>query len=338
MRKQLKFIVNLFNHSEIGQMSLQDPVAIIAHQLRALGHICEWDNQRFIEGYDGYNIIVEGFTPGSIEIVRRAREQRNSRFIYICTEEPTDVGGFNHDHRGDMFRRQQIFPEAAQYCDAILALVPGAETWYGQFAPAAHIELGYAPTLVKKPPKPDYIYGFYGSLTFRRKSILRKIERRYHGLGLITNRADMWKPGDDRVLRLVNTFLPRDERDTAMQRARIIVQIRLNDKMGLVSSSRCANALHFGRAVIAEPHAHSHPWDQVVKFSKTSDSFIEDCINMRGFWESLYDSQFKRFKEIMSPQNCLGRRLDEMDIGSNLSKYIPGFSSPQTRMVSGSTI
>src|SRR5262249_43063308 len=149
----------------------------------------------------------------------------------------------------EMVYRQQTFPEAAKFCEGILHLVPGEHVtnWYGQFAPAAPIELGFAPTLVRiNNVEPDYEFGFYGSLTPRRHSILKRLAKRV---------------GKDKAVRLVVDFATQQERDDTMRRAKVIIQVRKFDSMGLVSSSRCNTALCLGRPVIAEPHLLSKPWD-----------------------------------------------------------------------------
>jgi hypothetical protein len=308
--KQQRFIVNLFNHNEKGKRSLEDVVAILAHQLRALGHVCEWNDRQLIQGFDGLNLIIEGFVPGGIECLRRAHA-RGGRFIIVATEQPTPKG-FNWGFDPEMVERQKNFPEAAQYAEAILCLVPGSEEWYGQHAPAARIELGFAPTLVRPASgEPDHVFGFYGSLTKRRRTILRRLER---------------KVAYERALRLIYNFASREERDREMQRARLLVQIRVTEKAQLVSSSRLATALCLGRPVVAEPHHLSQEWEKVVHFSGSTDEFVEDAVNMRSFWKSLHAKQFDRFREIMSPQRCLGNALDRLEITRRApGKPIPGY-------------
>lgn len=313
----------MFNHNELGQRSLEDVIGIIAHQLRACGHVIEYSNNHMIHPYDGYNILVEGFTQWSIDMLRKAQQLRGARYIFIATEEPGELG-FNGIKHGDMRSRQELFPQAAELCDGVLALVPGAESWYGRFAPAKHIELGYAPTLVREQKgDPEWIYGFYGSVTKRRATMFRKLERRARG---------------EKTLRLVTSFLPGAERDKAMMQAKIILQIRIIEHLGLVSSSRCATALHLGRMVYAEPHKHSHPWDQVIEFAKSTEEFVESAIGYLPFWRSKYQQQLARFKDIMSPRNCVGRQIEELGLEKNIQPVVPGFVPKMTELIAGSTI
>ncbi|MEK7749585.1 MAG: hypothetical protein AAB277_01250, partial [Planctomycetota bacterium] len=82
-------------------------------------------------------------------------------------------------------------------------------------------------------------FGFFGSLSRRRLKILKTLARYI---------------GSEKAIRVVSDFPTQDERDAAMRSARVILQIRKYDEMGLVSSSRCNTALCNGRPVIAEPH------------------------------------------------------------------------------------
>lgn len=272
-----------------------------AHQLRALGHTAEWCDTQFIPRSDGYNIIVEGFDQNSEPLIADAYA-KGCRFIIIATEEPTEWG-FNHGVVKHMNNRQQMFPSVAKYADAILPLVPGTERWYGQFAPAACIELGYVKTLER--PKNyhlvDHDFGFYGSKTPRREKILLRL---------------MKKMNTQKAVRVLHNFAEQQHRDDQMQRSRIIVQIRAHNKMGLLSNSRCNTALHLGRAVVAEPHeaSQSSPWSQIIHFSETEEAFYEDAVRYRGFWQSMHDKQMERFRDILTPAVCIGRQLEQVGI------------------------
>ena len=220
--------------------------------MNALGHDAKWipDNKLFAGAGNGINIVIEGFSPWSVAELASARAN-GARFLILATEEPTDKG-FNHGTQSEMARRQEIFPEAAKHCDGILHLVPGENVtrWYSQFGvPAAYADLGYARTLVRPDAvQPEFDFGFYGSLTPRRLKILKKLAKMI---------------GTQKAVKLVVDFETQDERDREMQRAKVIVQVRKFEEMGLVSSSRCATALSIGRPVVAEPHELAKPWDEV---------------------------------------------------------------------------
>lgn len=305
------FLFHLWNHTDAGQRSLEDVIGIIGHQLRALGHMAVWDphndprskdnpvdgNLRFVVGPNQYNVIVEGFTKPIVSLLEKAYTETGARFVCLATEEPTEKG-FNHGTQREMVWRQDVFPEAAKYFDAIWHLVPGKRVneWYGQFAPTEYVELGYAPTFVRRETQrnPPYDVGFYGSATPRRMQLLRKLHR---------------KTGCS--IRIMSDFSEQEVRDRALQEAKIVVQIRKFDEMGLVSSSRCNTALSCGRPVVAESHdlTLSKPWDEIVQFSNDEDDFITRVRLMIPRWRDAHHFQFNRFKEKLTPRVCIGEAI-----------------------------
>lgn len=302
------FLVNLFNHSKLGQTSLEDVVGIWGHQLRALGHECVWDtkNAQFLHKDQGINLIVEGFTEEAIKLMAHAHGQ-GARFIILATEEPGPKG-FNQGTQLEMVKRQVTFPEAAKYAEGIIHLVPGKHVtdWYGQFCPSAPCELGYAPTLVRKDDfEPTYDFGFYGSLTKRRLRILKKLAR---------------ISGKEKAVRIIVDFKDQIERDRIMREAKVIIQIRKFEEMGLVSSSRCNTALCLGRPVVAEPHFLSKPWDEIVRFAPTMESFYDQCSMVRAAWKGTHALQMDKFKTALSPELCVGKALQEIGIFDSMNR------------------
>lgn len=289
----MKILVNMFNHNEMGKRSLEDVVGIWGHQMRALGHQVIWDtgNNKWLKKDTGINVVVEGFTPGSIEIIKTGYEQ-GARFLMLATEEPTPKG-FNWGVQEEMAMRQRTFPHAARYFEGILHLVPGQHIteWFSQFAPSHYVELGYAPTLYRpRNVVPQYEFGFYGSLSGRRLKILKRLAARMNNI--------------QNAIRIVADFSTQDDRDREMSNCKIILQLRKFDKMGLVSSSRCNTALHLGRPVICEPHELSKPWDEVVKFTSTMEEFYATALCYRSCWQGLWHDQFDRFKAKFNPRVC----------------------------------
>lgn len=314
---------NLWNHSATGQRSIEDIIGILGRMLITLGHEFVWDPPKsndvaptFIYGPDRLNMIVEGFRPHHIEILAKARAG-GCRFIMLATEEPTPTG-FNHGvtkaSRGnagmlamqqEMAARQAIFPAAAEYCEGILHLVPGEHItrWYGQYAPSAQAELGYASGLVRIRPQPvpEFDFGFYGSLSPRREKVLEKLAKAVN------------KPLRQAV-NIVSDFKTQEARDHEMRRCKVIVQIRKTEEMGLVSSSRCNTALMIGRPIVAEPHDLSKPWDQVLRFPATMNEFFNQALTAKIAWSSLHRDQLEKFKKAFPPEYCIGDPLRKIGL------------------------
>jgi hypothetical protein len=302
----------LGNHTAIGQGSLHDVIGIIGHQMRALGHTATWEdnNARFIvPPNDGINVVVEGFTPLVTQQIANAHAQ-GGRFICIATEEPSDYG-FNHGFDPEMRMRQVCFPDAAKFFEGILYLVPGEHVgrWYSQWAPAAYAELGFAPSFIRTQKiEPIWDFGFFGSLTKRRYSIIKQLARRC-SRGLQNN---------PHAVRIINTFPDQYTRDNWIMEAKVVVQLRKTDEMGLVSSSRCNTSLSCGRPIVAEPHDRllSKPWDDIVKFTDTMEEFFNMCLATRAVWRAVHADQFEKFERILTPWKCIGEPLARIGIES----------------------
>lgn len=313
----MRILVNMMNHNATGQASLEDVVGIFGHQLRALGHEIVWDraNDQWINGPDDWNLVVEGFTPQFVEQIKWAHGN-GARFICLATEEPTDRG-FNQGTQREMTARQEMFPNAAPYLSAIFHLVPGDYTaqWYGQFAPTAYVELGYAPSLLRPNaaaqlrgafgPEPKFDFGFFGTVSKRRLRLLKKLANR---------------TGKVNAVRIVGNFPSQDVRDREVLDCKVVLQIRKFEEMGLVSSSRLNTSLNCGRPVVAEPHLLSKPWDEIVTFAKSEEEFINLALMARGTWRGLHAGQYQKFKERLPPEVCVGEPLRRVGILPALRK------------------
>lgn len=309
-------------HHEFGQRSLDDICEIMGQQLWALGHEAKLDPKNrsldtaFVLAGDpnDVNVVMEGFTPAWVEMLRRFRAG-GARFLIVATEEPTPKG-FNWGRDPGMVRRQEIFPEAAALSDGILHLVPGRHVtdWYAQHAPSAPAELGYAPTLLRASDRePEYEFGFYGSITPRRLRILRRLAR---------------MTGKQKAYLAIGDFRDKAARDLEMQRCKVILQVRKFDEMGLVSSSRCSTALCLRRPVVAEPHDLSKPWDEVVDFAPDMDSFYDRALFAARLWRETWRAQFERFKAKMTPEFCVGEPLRRIGIVERSDGLAPILANP----------
>jgi hypothetical protein len=296
-------LVNLFNHNPLGQRSLEDVIAIFGHQVKALGHQFVWDkdnNSLNIDGVRGgaYNVIVEGFTPSITSLLARGYAN-GARYVCLATEEPTP-SGFNHGLQKEMRWRQEEFPNAAKFFDAIFHLVPGKHVtdWYSQYAPSSYVELGYAPSLVRGNwIEPEFDFGFYGSVSTRRYRILRQMQNRHPSR---------------KIIHIVADFRSQVERDREMQRCRVILQLRKHDQMGLVSSSRCGTALCLGRPIVAESHELSKPWDEIVRFTRDDEELFDLAFAVKGAWRGVHADQFETFKMRLPPEACVGAAIDSL--------------------------
>jgi hypothetical protein len=289
-----------FNHCPQGKIAIEDIVAIMGHQMIALGHRVGWPGEaNFLNSAGSLNVLLEAFTDeGCIERIAAAHAN-GARFLYIATEEPTPLG-FNSGNAWGMIDRMHVFPEAARYADAILHLVPGVTEWYSRFAPSAYAELGYAPGLADDgaddAAEPEYDFGFYGQSTPRREKIFERL------------------CGYGSLLTEYRLELPRRERDAMMRHAKVIVQVRAQDNVEYVSSTRCVTALLLGRPVVAEPHSMRHGWDEVIHFSDDYDSFCQDARTATYEWRAIRAGQLARLARVLPPEFCLGRALTAVGI------------------------
>lgn len=287
----------------MGQESLKDVIGVMAHQMRAVGHEPKFrkENDQLLVGKEtGYNIVVEGFFPEAVRVIAEAHAN-GARFIILATEEPSEKG-FNQGTQQQMVERQRMFPLAAKYADGILHLVPGEHVarWYGQFAPTAYAELGYAGSLVRDDPwfKPEFDFGFFGSISNRRKRLLKNLSKNNGG-----------KP-----VKVVADFPDQDTRDKKMRDVKVILQVRKFDEMGLVSSSRCNTALCIGRPVVAEPHLLSDPWDKIVRFASSDEDFVNQALVTKASWRGAWAQQMERFKRMLTPERCIGAPLRQIGV------------------------
>jgi hypothetical protein len=222
-----------------------------------------------------------------------------------------------------MVWRQETFGKAAKYAIGILHLVPGEHVtkWYSQFCPSTYCELGYAPSLMRPQyEQPQFDFGFYGSVTPRRMKFLKKLARRVGNV------------------KLMGDFKDQMERDRQMQKAKVLIQVRKFESMGLVSSSRCNTALSIGRPVIGEPHLLAEPWGGIARFSTKPivftrpesggidalkayeadfevafDEFARLAMFARGAWKELWNDQMRKFKKL-TPEVCIGEPLRRIGV------------------------
>lgn len=297
------FRFNVFNHCDDGRRCIEDLTTIMSAQLMALGHDARSSDDGFMTGDDLINVLYESFADeGTIPTIAAAHAD-GARFLYIATEEPTDAGCFNGRLDNAMDARMAAFPEAAHYAEGILHLTPGVKVtdWYSRHAPSAYAEIGYASSLVHEnsgDEVPRYTFGFYGQMTPRREWIFGRL-------------ADI---SGYEVVSLPFITYSSAERDAAMRDVRVILQVRAHDSMPIVSSSRCATALHLGRPVVGEPHGAPGPWGGIVHLSSTLDDFYNDAMIASAEWQEMHVNQLARFAATLTPEVCLGEPLHRIGI------------------------
>lgn len=300
------FNFNTFNHCPQGRIIVQDITRTMGCQMEALGHkVTHCDG--FISGNLGINVLLESFADPA-DTLPKIQEAHHfgCRFIYVATEEPSPTG-FNHGLDPAMIDRQNIYSEAMRYSLGTLHLIPGQHVtdWYKLHGPAAYAELGWSPGLVDPVQfvhgGPDYDIGFFGKMTWRRGQILDKLR----AMGLS-------------VLVFDTLDVPQQKRDIIMRTCKVIVGIRGNEEWTTVSSTRCVAALAMGRPIIMEPHPTPDPWDKIVHFAPSMDMFYDDvrlaCRISADARRQMRGVQLHRFRELLTPERCIGNALREIGI------------------------
>ena len=258
---------------------LRDAITIIGNQLYALGHRASYvgPNAPFIGGDLGYNVVVGGFADAMGEKISTSHGN-GARFLYLVTGRPP------------------AFPPPLVRCfDAALSMGLNAGTRWTR--PVANIELGYAPTLMKLSPAavPQYDVGFFGAMSRRRQKILKKMHQKINVL--IVDGAD------------------QKMRDDAIYKVKIVLQLReIDDVPEPVSASECNTAMCLGRPVLADSHARTNAWGEIVNITSSMDDFYAECRAMvNGRWRDDYTQQFTKFAKLTS-EVCLGEPLRKIGI------------------------
>lgn len=305
-----QFNFSTAQHSEGGAASLEDPIRLLTAQLLDLGHQVvrsEW----VLMPPPVINILFEGFAGAGMEILRGAHGT-GCILVCIATEQPTmghrrQGWTWNHnppdgdDYQRSMAQRCRVFPEACKYLDAVFTLVPGTERWYRHHHKNVHgVELGYSPRLMVPPSDhvPDADWSFYGTMSAHRHKVIENI-----------GEAGM-------TIRVGQGLLPQEQRDNMVTDAKGVLHIKQHRNWQIMSSARCAVALHRRRFVFcADPvgvveHVGSAYRDVVaVSPSHREDVVTEWARGLLKKWEYVRDMQVKLFQQTMGAQRCLGNAL-----------------------------
>lgn len=282
----------LGNHSEIGRKSLEDVIHALGAQILDLGHTA--DRSDTTVRPDAINVICEGFTEAETERVMTLR-RHGCRVVLVCTESIAgdSLNNFqSEDYQGRYHQLMKVAPNV----DAIWCLVPGtAAALRSHNANARDVELGYSPRRLRKlRTKPQYDFGFFGSVTGYRRRTLQEFGRRGHSVYVMRN------------------FAPPDERDRAIANCKVVLHVKATKSWKIVSSSRCSTALHIGRPVVAQPIASDSIWKEIVRFSMTQDAFYDDAARVMRNWETHWGRQIARYKDLLSADKCLGAAVEAL--------------------------
>lgn len=308
-----------FQHVLAGRMSLDDLIAVIGGQLVALGHAVEIDDDKLPSegGAENFfrtdpgtvNIVFEAFHAPEVLAALQGAAAAGAKIVCVATEQPgVDADGaaaFNHGLTYKAAERCQAFAAAAEYLHAIWHLVPGdaVNAFYAGFGkPAVYLDLGHAPGLremIDDPgdrPAKKYAFGFYGSLTPRRRQMLETLalqsKEKIRILGATPDGLAPWAV-----------------RNQAMRECEVGLQLRAYDEAELVSSSRCAMFLHMGLPVVGDRHALDVPWGGIVDLAGEDGRFVALAMDVLQRRRETYTDQWARFAARLTPQACAGAAL-----------------------------
>jgi hypothetical protein len=330
------------NHAGVGRESLYDIVDAIVGQLIDLGHRVHHHDGALRP--DRINVVVEGFTDHNIEAMRVLKmpgtmdpiihdgrtwsvKEAGIPLVIIATERPGRPG-FNNVKAWEMVTRQRNFPAAAREATAVWCLVPGVEKWAGQWcAGSADLELGWSrcreDAMRGKFGADDnalYDFSFYGSLTPRRRNLIRQIEKRGYLVMTSEKNTLAFREGigiatKDDLSAMTNVhnrsgFLDITSRNRMIAGSKIVLGIHQYPGWSLVSNSRFSTALCMGRPVVNEPPPRNidTPWRKVGIFSANVGSFVDEAIAALDHWKQLRDHQVAMARQMFGPQ-CMGEVL-----------------------------
>ena len=230
------FNLSLFNFSGAGLASYADIARGLQAQLAEHGHTFSVNDNFFPPPI--VNLIAEGFNKQTITMLLR-RRQSGIRFALLVTEMPTRIGkhAFLWNYRTDTYwtERAHFFIEALPVFDAAWCLVDGAAQFVGRYIPAIDIKIGYSHRLMQPAIaaiQPDFDFCIFGSRTPRRDLVVAMFQRAGHSV------LPVWHmPGVA-------------ERNTAIGRAKVSLDIKIEPWWPLISTSRISAALYCGRPCV----------------------------------------------------------------------------------------
>lgn len=295
----------LYNHNEMGALSLDDLVEAIGHQLHDLGHTVTRTDFGFYHP-PTINIIFEGFDNlQTIGELKRGKDTAAVRVWLINTERPSSQGFNNWSGDHPMAVRWRLLPEVLKYVDGVSCLASGAASVIKKIYPnTVDMELGYSVSRVDKIDiEPTYDYVFFGLFTDRRKEIIRKLEKA--GCSVLYNKK-AW----DNIL---DSFVDGKTRDEWTRLSRGVLHIKQQSNWQIISNSRCCTAIHLRRGVMSDPHnAPESAYQNIIRFSRSHASFVDDALAFRENWREEATRQMEAMKTILPPEACVGAAIKQL--------------------------
>lgn len=281
----------LFNHSGAGLQSVSDLTSLIAAQLQDLGHRVGRSDHAMVPG--AVNLVFENFFPDAIDALKPAAGH-GVRFVIIATERPGPDGFYSTTYPEWAAARTEAYGQAAAMALSVWCLQPDAMDWYrGQSEQVDLAELGYSPRLINRlPVDPPGDFCFFGSMPQHRQEIVADLA--HHATVFIP-------PPAERGL----CYLPDAIRNDMVWKSKVVLHLKQKADWPIISACRCATALHLGRPVFSEPVDCDSPWNDVVRFASSRETFPEEALWVRDNWRGEYLRQAAAFRKL-DAERCLG--------------------------------
>jgi hypothetical protein len=233
----MRFNFYLRNHPWGSLHTIGDAIKPIAQGLIEAGHGVRYENN-FIYAAPVVNVLFEFFNDNSFVddlIARKKREGDRLILGMICTEDMSDLSVMEHERY--VHRRANLL-RMIETVDFVWTIVPPED--YLKVVPdpsrLAFLQFGFVRQLgAKKVSRSrDIDCLLYGSSNDRRMPLLEALA----SFGYQT--------------RISGAMMPDYVADDMMSRAKLILDVRRNEKVRFMSPTRIVAALHAGTACVSE--------------------------------------------------------------------------------------
>lgn len=257
----MRFHFVLTNHYPYGCYRIEDIVVPIAAGLAELGHNVTYGFDDDIPPWPVVNVVVENFNNPALvdEMARRRSGATRYCFGLIAHEDPQDDTVFAHPDFPD---RRRNLERALSLIDFGWMIVPGL---YPELRPGVSLrllEFGYVAALRRNSVLPrDIDVLFYSDLGPRRLPLFNTLVQR--GLSVSASFG----------------ILPDYLKFELIDRARVVADVRRDDRVRCLTPTRIAAALHAGVAVVAEQY-DTGPLSGLYRYVVPTDmaEFLDTCV------------------------------------------------------------